>query len=118
MNKHQEQEYYYQLGLNILVARKATGISQEMLANKLGVSRTTMVNIEKGRHRTLIHVLVEISEALNVKLESLLPSRTMVMKGDKVVSATLPKIITDKDKVDSQTEQAVADFVLFLNDKK
>lgn len=117
MDQHQEQQYYYQLGMNIQEARKAAGVSQEILANKVAISRTSIVNIEKGRHRIAAHMLVLIAEALEVKIDTILPSRTAVNTGDKIVSATLPKIITDKETVDSETERAVANFVLFLNSK-
>jgi len=117
MNQLQEQEYYYQLGINIRDARKAAGLSQGILADMVGVSRTSMVNVEKGKHRLYIHVIILIAEALNKRLDNILPSRTTVKDGDKIVAATLPKIISDKSSVDSETEQAVANFFLFLNNK-
>lgn len=117
MDQHQEQQYYYQLGMNIQEARKAAGMSQETLANKVAISRTSIVNIEKGRHRIPAHMLVLIAEALTAKLDVILPSRTAVVNGNKIVSATLPRIISDNGTVDPETEQAVANFVLFLNNK-
>jgi transcriptional regulator with XRE-family HTH domain len=117
MNEHQAQEYYYQLGINIQEARKTAGLSQEILGNKVGLSRPSIVNIEKGRHKIAIHQLIEITEALGIELGTVLPARTSFKDGDKIVSATLPKIITDKETVDAKTEQFVASFLLFMNNK-
>jgi transcriptional regulator with XRE-family HTH domain len=117
MDHTQEQEYYYQLGINIKEARKTAGLSQEILAEQLGLSRASIVNVEKGRHRLNIHILVELAEALKVNIEKLLPSRATVANGNKMVAATLPRIITDKPNVDPKTEQAVANFMIYLENK-
>ena len=39
----------YRLGRRIRAARKDRGWTQQQLADRLGVSRTTMVNVERGK---------------------------------------------------------------------
>lgn len=89
-------------------------MSQEILAGKVSI-RTSIVNIENGRHRIAAHMLVLIAEALKVKLETILSSHSS-SKRQQDCFRYLPKIITtDTEIVDSETEQAVANFVLFLS---
>jgi len=49
-------------------------ISQEILADKTGLSRAAIANIERGRQQILIHVLYKIAKALNVAPGDLLPT--------------------------------------------
>lgn len=46
-----------QIGLNIKILRKNKGITQEKLAELIGVSRITIVNIEKGNNSSLLTFL-------------------------------------------------------------
>jgi transcriptional regulator with XRE-family HTH domain len=68
-------EFYERLGGRLRTRRKGAGISQETLARRLRLSRTTYVNIEKGRQRLATHQLVEIADALGCEASDLLPPR-------------------------------------------
>src|SRR5262245_47688238 len=48
--------------------------SQSKLAKELGLSRTSIVNIEAGRQHASLHVLWQIADKLNVELSQLLPT--------------------------------------------
>ena len=52
---------YRLLGERIQRARFENRKSQRVLAEELGMSRTSMVNIEKGRQHTSLHVLWQIA---------------------------------------------------------
>jgi transcriptional regulator with XRE-family HTH domain len=49
-------------------------LSQEKLGRLVGLSRTSIVNVEKGRHHLVIHQLLAFARALKVPPEALLPS--------------------------------------------
>jgi transcriptional regulator with XRE-family HTH domain len=66
---------YIEAGRRIQDARKKAGITQERLADAVGLSRASMSNIERGRHKILLHVLEDIARALAVDLHDLLPPR-------------------------------------------
>jgi transcriptional regulator with XRE-family HTH domain len=53
--------------------QRSDPLSQERLGRLVGLSRTSIVNIEKGRHRLVIHQLLEVARALKVPPEALLP---------------------------------------------
>lgn len=67
------QTFYKELGCRVREAREKNHLTQEALAIKVSLTRTSITNIEKGRQQLLVHTLLEISRALNVTLESLLP---------------------------------------------
>jgi transcriptional regulator with XRE-family HTH domain len=56
--------------------RRRNPLSQEKLGRLVGLSRTSIVNIEKGRHHIVIHQLLAFARALKVRPEDLLPSQT------------------------------------------
>jgi hypothetical protein len=52
-----------------------SGVTQEMLGRKVGLSRTSITNIEKGRQHVALHQLFDFAEALGIAPAALLPSR-------------------------------------------
>ena len=48
-------------------------MTQEALASKVSVTRTSITNIEKGRQNFPLHMLTELAAALHVPPASLLP---------------------------------------------
>lgn len=91
---------YTETGRLIRDSRKATGVSQGRLAASVGLSRTSITNIERGRQKILLHTLVDIAKALGVDLHSLLPTRgggmsaTLESHLPKDVSPNLRKLIS------------------------
>jgi len=71
LNKYESR--YKRIGLNIALQRKMKNITQEQLAEKIGISRTHMSNIEAPNMLTPVslEVIFEISDALNIKPEVL-----------------------------------------------
>ena len=63
---------YYEIGQRIRRIRKAHKLSQEELAEKVGISTTHMSHIETGNTKLSLPVFVDIAEALEVKTDSLL----------------------------------------------
>jgi transcriptional regulator with XRE-family HTH domain len=53
---------------------RAGRLTQEALAVKAALTRTSIVNIEKGRQQILLHTLLDISRALEVSLTDLIPN--------------------------------------------
>ncbi|HLR54287.1 MAG TPA: helix-turn-helix transcriptional regulator [Pseudogracilibacillus sp.] len=51
--------------------RKEHGYSQEGLAEKLGVSRQTVISIEKGRYNPSLPLALRMSKIFNTSVESI-----------------------------------------------
>lgn len=75
MPKHKRE--YKMIGLNVAYYRKLNGISQLQLAEKIGVSRTHVSNIEAPNMPTAVSLetLLEIADALKIPAKSLLDFR-------------------------------------------
>ena len=74
----------YSVKENITKKRKASGISQTEMADKLGLSRTAYRNIEMGDTRLISEKVEEIARLLDVSSEELVlgykPSENIAMR--------------------------------------
>jgi|SRR5579883_6448 len=66
-------EFYRQLGEGIRRARKQRKLSQDALAKLVGLTRTSLTNIESGRQHPPLHTFCDIVEQLKVEFADLLP---------------------------------------------
>lgn len=65
--------FYKELGQRLSRARQAARLKQEDLARIVGLSRTSLSNVEQGRQPVQAHTLVQLAQALGVSVMSLLP---------------------------------------------
>lgn len=73
---------YVLLGKQIRKQRLALGLTQEQLAEAIGVSTSYVGHIERGTRKASIDTLVEIANAMNVSADFLLSSNlNMVHQG-------------------------------------
>jgi transcriptional regulator with XRE-family HTH domain len=68
-----EQNPYEYIARRIRFYRVERGITQEDLANGVGLGRTSITNIEKGRQNVGLIELYQIAKVLNVSIYNLLP---------------------------------------------
>lgn len=75
---------YQAIGEKIRVARNDMKLSQAELADRLQISRASVVNIEAGRQRPPLHLVWRIAEHLNTELVFLIP-RSNELKNQEVL---------------------------------
>ncbi len=63
---------YSKIGERVRKYRKAKGFSQELLAEKVGISVTHMSHIETGNTKLSLPVLAALSSALEIQADDLL----------------------------------------------
>ena len=63
---------YYEIGQRVRRFRKAQGLSQEELAERVAISVTHMSHIETGNTKLSLPVLVDLAQALRVSTDDLL----------------------------------------------
>ena len=63
------------IGQRTAELRKRAGISQQRLAEMLGVSRTTITQIENGKRKVSVDELEKLSEIFNLSMDNLLSSK-------------------------------------------
>ena len=112
-------DLYRELGWKIRQARERFGekLSQEALAQRLGLSRASMVNIEAGRQRAPLHLLWQIAELLGTDLTMLIPSREeMLATSNRVeLEKAMMKQIEDFATGDAGRIKRLAAFASKLN---
>lgn len=64
---------YEEMGSRIKHQREAAGLTQEGVAVRVGLSRTSITNIEAGRQALTVHGLYRLASALSVEPSQLLP---------------------------------------------
>lgn len=97
---------YYDIGQRIRKVRKARGLSQEQLAEKVGISTTHMSHIETANTKLSLSVFIGIAEALNVQTDSLLydTPRDTTTRAYNEITAIL-------ESCDSKQSRIIADIV-------
>lgn len=97
---------YYKIGQKIRKIRKAHGLSQEELAEKVGISTTRMSHIETGNTKLSLPVFVDIANALEVRTDDLLDNPATA-----TTSTALDEIATVLERCSAQEAKVIADVV-------
>jgi len=66
---------YCEIGSRVTVARLKAGLSQLELSECVGLTPTSICNLELGRQRTPIDTLIAIAEWCDVSVHDLIPER-------------------------------------------
>lgn len=69
--KRQNYHLLQQIGRNITYYRKQLGLTQELLAEKIGISRAHLARVETGMGAASLPLLCAISVALDIPLKAL-----------------------------------------------
>lgn len=105
-----ETTFYLRFGKLLARTRKRAGASQERLAFALGLSRTSVTNIEHGRQPIQLYTLYKAAEALDVDPKDLLPDLIDQQLSAGTLSMTesdwLKTIATSIQPEESQREQS------------
>ena len=87
------------LSENLLFYRQKMGLSQEALAEQIGISQSFYAKLESGKRLMSIDVLCKIADGLNVSIDNLLYSNADNDKIDNIVHML-------RGKADSEIEAA------------
>jgi transcriptional regulator with XRE-family HTH domain len=68
------EDFYPEFGRRIRLARRRAHLSQDTLGRLTGLNRTSITNIEDGRQRIPLHLLVSFATALDVEPWSCCPA--------------------------------------------
>lgn len=111
MTDNNKEKFYQELGFSISEFRNATGMSQQVLAEKVGLSRTSIVNIEKGRQHPPLHILWIISDNLGVSLSQIIPDFEYERSE---INSSLKNLIRKKkrrDDLNDESYQKISSFI-------
>ena len=82
---------YKEFGRRLRGARTVAGLTQGTLAGQVGLNRTSITNIEKGRQHIPLHLLFSLASAVGVAPAALLPERKSVPEPDVINKKQLEK---------------------------
>lgn len=71
----EEQHFFKALGVRIAELRKEQGLSQQALADQLGIAQQTFAHYEVGRARMPVSLLSELARIFGVAVDELLGMR-------------------------------------------
>lgn len=86
---------YYAIGQRIRKIRKARGLSQEKLAEQIGISTTHMSHIETANTKMSLSIFAEIASALEVQADELLYDSNCNPKGRNASITRIANILDD-----------------------
>lgn len=91
-----DRPFYEQLGQRIATLRKARGLTQVQLAERMGVAQQTLAHYEAGRLRLLAGALPKLADELGVSVEDLLGETKPKGRGKR---GPVPKIQQQLERV-------------------
>ena len=86
---------YKAIGKRIRTARLKAGMTQELLAEKAGLSTTHMSNIETGSSKLSLPAIISLADALGVSVDELCDN---VIRTWEVFSREIQDILSDCDE--------------------
>lgn len=117
-----EEKLYEAIGIKIRTLRKSikpTPVTQEKLAKKIGLKRTSIANIEKGLQTISLYQIYLISDALNVTIEDLLPKKLEIQSNDektiRVGDMYMPS--NSSEPLDPKTEAVISNLLISQRNK-
>jgi len=95
---------YRALGTGVAQRRRELGMTQDVLALAVGLTRASVANIEAGKQRVLLHTAYRLISALKLaRLSDLLPEPERVLDhSDELVA-----IIGDSEGLDSRALEQI-----------
>jgi transcriptional regulator with XRE-family HTH domain len=79
--------------------REAKLLTQEQVSKMVGLSRTSIANIEAGRQKFMLHQLFDLAAAVDVPPSALLP------EGSPLADSEIERVLaTAKPKIKNQSE--------------
>lgn len=102
---------YEAFGNAVSTRRKALGLTQAQLANKVRMSRASIANIESGRQNVLLHHVYALAAALGfAKVSDILPQLPQKSVGGEL-RMTLSNQKLSNQTLSEQEEAQVADLI-------
>jgi transcriptional regulator with XRE-family HTH domain len=72
---------YTQIGTAIRAYRRSRGLSQQAVADHIGILRPSMTEIENGHRRLQIHELLQLADLFECSVQSLLSGAVKEVQG-------------------------------------
>ncbi len=110
MRRRPESERLYELvGQKLEKRRREACLTQTQLAQRCGLARGSIANIESGNQHPTLHTLWSIADALNIDIPALVPTRDEFSRGK--ANTVKPTITGRLEKVAGESRNQVISFI-------
>lgn len=107
-----DQAFFRELGERIAAARKERGMTQQQLAEQLGIAQQTLGHYEVARARIAADLLPKLAEALDVSLDELLVGHpTVRLPGKRGPASRLEQQIDAITQLPKAKQKMVAEMI-------
>lgn len=89
------QRLYKEFGRLLREKRSGEKLTQQAVADRVGLSRTSVTNIELGKQHIPLHMLFEFASAVNASPDQLLPKKTFASQDSERLSAAIEELTVD-----------------------
>lgn len=93
---------YKEFGRRLRARRKELKLTQSQLADRVGLTRTSITNIEAGRQHVVLHQLFLLASEIAVKPEDLLPREETTLEELVSTPETLKAIRSSRNPQDQE----------------
>ena len=94
-------------GERIAAMRKARGLTQNELAERIGIIQSLISDYESGRRRLYAEMLIRIAQALNASVDELLGLKAARVNEDNVVSLKVSRRMQQIDALPRVKQKAL-----------
>ena len=105
-----EKRFFRELGTRLAELRKEQGLTQQQLADSLGVSQQSVAAYEVGRLRIAVSILPRLARLLGVSIEALIGEEERPAR-----RGPTPKLVQHMERI-SQLPRAKQRFVIEMLD--
>ncbi len=102
---------YPLVGQRIQDIRKENNVSQQELAEFLDLSRTSISNIENGRHPIFLHHIYTIAEKFDIPIDRILPSVFEIQNEQKLKDEDWRNLLLQEGLQDEKTIKSLLDII-------
>lgn len=103
-----DRVFYEKLGQRLAERRKARGITQVQLAERLGVAQQTLAHYEGGTVRIAIATLAGAAQALDTSVEALLGSASAKTSGKRGPAPKIQQQLEQIEALPKAKQRAIA----------
>lgn len=103
-----DSTFFKELGARIAKARKERGLTQQALADQLGIAQQTLAHYEVARARIAASLLPRVAELLDLSLDELLVGRpTIRLPGKRGPASRIEQQIDAVTRLPKASQKAV-----------
>lgn len=88
---------YKEFGRDLKKARREADLTQKQVADRVGLTRTSITNIERGNQHIALHQLFLLASAVGCHPTELLPDQTVSLEEERLPRKAMEELAEDEE---------------------